>query len=154
MQIQAPAPATSLDLSRDEWRDVFHLGSDELTTSDDVVHSGRIAGGFRLSTVAAPLGSSGAAQSATVHIGEDRITMRGDGTYTVDGGAPVDHLKPGDGAVLRGGEMIGVARDGSIGVTADGAPCRTMVALLRGTGDGVDVRIEAGLNPYCETPLD
>jgi hypothetical protein len=142
---------TPLDLSREAWGRIFHLDAGRAIAGDDVAHSDRIRGGFRLSAA----GPAGAARSATVHLHDDRdrVTVRGDGSYTVvDDGRTAGGVAYRSPAVLSGGATVAVERDGTVAISADGEPCRATRTLLRGTGTGVDVAIEAGLNPYCELP--
>jgi hypothetical protein len=151
--IQPAAPRTTLDLSSEEWREVVHLQPQDVTTNDDVAHSDAVDGGYRLSTVAGPAGSSGALQSATVWLngGRDSVTMNGDGTYAVvDAGKPIDDLDTGDGGAdaLSGGAYVTLSEDGSVGIQAS-APCRFLKTSLRATGSGVDVVIGAEMDPTC-----
>jgi hypothetical protein len=55
----------------------------------------------------------------------------------------------GEGATLSGGQAVAGNYDGSLGITADAADCRSTLTLLRGTPDGVDVVVRGGKNPLC-----
>ncbi len=157
MQIQPPGPGRALDLSHDEWTEVFHLRPRDVVTNDDVVHSDEVERGFRLSTTVMPADKPGGKphQSATAHFNfdRDRITMYDDGTSVIEDESGEEFVDdgPGTGAMMSGGERFGGNANGTLSITADAAHERWVGINLRGTGDGVDVTIDVGKSPLYDS---
>jgi hypothetical protein len=120
---------------------------DSMTSQNDLVHSGQIDGGYRVSTSVTQAGANGVTsnQSATVHANfdQDAVTMNRDGSFAVyDNGAEV-RLGKGESAVLSGGETVTENDDGSLVVGARSATGGTIATTLRANGAGVDVTTHA-----------
>lgn len=120
---------------------------DSMTGHADLVDSGDVAGGYRVSTAVTQPDANGVTwnSSATVHAndGWDSVTMNKDGSFAIsDDGNPVQ-LDAGHTAQLAGGETVTHNADGSLTVNATGMNGGTIATTMRASGSGVDVTTHA-----------
>ncbi len=120
---------------------------DSMTSHRDLFDSGDVAGGYRVSTAVSQPDANGVTtnRSATVHagFGQDAITLRADGSFTVlDDGNPIA-LGKGQSAKLSGGETVRADNDGSLVVSAGTANGGSISTTLRAVAGRVDVTAHA-----------
>jgi hypothetical protein len=120
---------------------------DSMTSHRDLFDSRDVAGGYRVSTAVSQPDANGVTtnRSATVHagFGQDAITLRADGSFTVlDDGNPIA-LGKGQSAKLSGGETVRADNDGSLVVSAGTANGGSISTTLRALGGRVDVTAHA-----------
>jgi hypothetical protein len=120
---------------------------DSMTSHRDLVHTGQIQGGYRVSTSVTAPDANGVTSndSATVHtnFNQDEITMKRDGSFSVfDDGRQIA-LGKGESATLSGGERVTANQDGSLLVNASNGHGGTIATTLRANGTGVDVTTHA-----------
>lgn len=121
---------------------------DSMTSHRDLFDSRDVPGGYRVSTAVSQPDAKGVTtnRSATVHagFGQDAITMRADGSFTVvDDGNPIA-LAKGRSATLSGGETVRADDDGSLVVSARSANGGGSIATtLRAVAGHVDVTAHA-----------
>jgi hypothetical protein len=120
---------------------------DSMTSHDDLVSSRSIAGGYRVSTAVTQPDANGVTwnDSATVHtnFGQDSVTMRRDGTFSIAQGNQSVALDKGQTVTLSDGETVTENADGSLVVAAANQQGGTMSTTLHATGNGVDVTTHA-----------
>jgi hypothetical protein len=120
---------------------------DSMTSHRDLLDSADVGGGYRVSTTVSPPDANGVTtnRSATVHagFGQDAVTMRGDGSFSVvdDGGQIA--LGKGQTATLSGGETVTENQDGSLVVSARGSQGGSIATTLRAVDGRVDVTAHA-----------
>ena len=120
---------------------------DSMVAHDDLLHSSDVAGGYRVSTRVTTPNANGITYnaSATVHtaFGQDAVTMRKDGTFSVTDHGQAVSVGSGQTVTLSGGESVTCDTDGSLVVSAGSANGGTISTTLRGNGTEVDVTTQA-----------
>ena len=121
---------------------------DSMVSHNDLVDSNDIPGGYRVSTTVGAPNANGvttnASATVTTNFGQDSVTMRKDGTFSItDHGQPVA-LAPGQSVTLSGGESVTENGDGSLVVAASNGRGGTISTTLRAAGGSeVDVTTQA-----------
>lgn len=120
---------------------------DSMTSHDDLVRTGAVAGGYRVSTAVTAPAANGVTfnDSATVHANfeQDAVTMNRDGTFAISDSGNAVALAKGQSVTLSGGETVSENQDGSLVVSAANGQGGTISTTLHGTGSGVDVTTHA-----------
>lgn len=121
---------------------------DSMSAHGDLLHSSDIAGGYRVSTTVGAPNANGVTtnSSATVHtaFGQDQVTMRKDGTFSITDRGQAVALTSGQTVTLSGGATVTQNNDGSLVVSAANGNGGTIATTLRAAGGSeVDVTTQA-----------